>query len=153
MGRLRPELYFERMEREIQSKFDEVWAILERTAQRGEQLEARFNRRMEAAERRMDRADKRMDRADKRMDAAEKRMDAAEKRMDGAEKRMDGAEKRGELADKRIEATRKLVEAGMKIVMRNSAEIKVITKRMDAFLRSARNGHNGGNGHGLKRSR
>jgi histidinol dehydrogenase len=106
------------MEREVQSEFDKVWAILERTAQRGEQAEARFNRRM-----------------------------------DRAEKRMDAAEKRGDLADKRIEATRKLVEAGMKIVMRNSAEIRAIGKRMDAYLRSARNGHNGGNRHGPKRGR
>jgi hypothetical protein len=106
------------MEREVQSKFDEVWAILERTAQRGEQAEARFNRRMDAAE-----------------------------------KRMDAAEKRGDLADKRIEATRKLVEAGMKIVMRNSADIRALTKRMDAYIRSSGNGRNGGNGHGPKRSR
>jgi chromosome segregation ATPase len=120
------------MDREVQSRFDEVWAILERTAQRGEQAEARFNRRMNAAE--------------KRMGAAEKRMDAAEKRMDAAEKRMDRA-------DKQIEATRKLVVTGMKIVMRNSADIKSLGKRMDTFLRSAGNGHNGGNGHGPKRSR
>ena len=106
------------MEREVQSKFTEVWAILERTAQRGEQAEARFNRRM---------------------DAAEKRMDAAEKRMDRA--------------DKQIEATRKLVVAGMKILVQDRAEIKALGKRMDTFLRSAGNGHNGGNGHGPKRSR
>jgi len=106
------------MEREVQSKFDEVWAILERTAQRGEQAEARFNRRM---------------------DAAEKRMDAAEKRMGRA--------------DRQIEATRKLVVAGMKIVMRNSADIKSLGKRMDAYMRSSGNGHNGGNGHHPKRSR
>jgi len=99
------------MDREVRSQFDEVWAILERTAQRGEQAEARFNRRMVAAERCMDRA------------------------------------------DKEIEATRKLVAAGMKIVMRNSADIKSLGKRMDAFLRSAGNGHNGGNGHGPRRSR
>jgi hypothetical protein len=99
------------MDREVRSQFDEVWAILERTAQRGEQAEARFNRRMVAAERRMDRA------------------------------------------DKEIEATRKLVAAGMKILMRNSADIKSLGKRMDAFLRSAGNGHNGGNGHGPRRSR
>ncbi len=99
------------MDREVRSQFDEVWAILERTAQRGEQAEARFNRRMDAAERRMDRA------------------------------------------DKEIEATRKLVVAGMKIVMRNSADIKSLGKRMDAFLRSAGNGHNGGNGRGPRRSR
>jgi histidinol dehydrogenase len=106
------------MEREVQSQFDKVWAILERTAQRGEQAEARFNRRM-----------------------------------DRAEKRLDRAEQRADLADKRIEATRKLVEAGMKIVMRNSTDIKALGKRMDAYIRSTRNGHNGGNGHGPKRSR
>jgi hypothetical protein len=106
------------MEREVQSQFDKVWAILERTAQHGEQAEARFNRRMDAAE-----------------------------------KRMDAAEKRGELADRRIEATRKLVDAGIKIVMRNSADIKALGKRMDAYLRSFGNGRNGGNGHGPKRSR
>jgi len=99
------------MDREVRSQFDEVWAILERTAHRGEQAEARFNRRMDAAEKRMDRA------------------------------------------DKQIEATRKLVVAGMKIGMRNSADIKSLGKRMDAFLRSAGNGHNGGNGHGPRRSR
>jgi histidinol dehydrogenase len=118
MVRLRPELYFEKMEREVQSKFDEVWAILERTALRGEQAEARFNRRM-----------------------------------DRAEKRMDRAEKRVEIAERQIQATRRLVEGGMKIVLRNSADIKALGKRMDAYLRSARNGHNGGNGHGPKRSR
>lgn len=113
------------MEQEVQSQFDSVWAILERTARRGEQAEARFNRRMELAE--------------KRMDAAEKRMDAAEKRMDRA--------------DKQIEATRKLVVAGMKILMQDRAEIKALGKRMDAYLRSAGNGHNGGNGHRPRRSR
>jgi histidinol dehydrogenase len=99
------------MEREVRQEFDKVWAILERTAQRGEEAEIRFNRRM------------------------------------------DRAEKRADLADKRIEATRKLVDAGVKIVMRNSADIKALGKRMDAFLRSTRNGHDGGNGHGPKRSR
>jgi hypothetical protein len=113
------------MDREVQSEFDRVWTILERTARRGEQAEARFNRRM----------------------------DRAEKRMDAAEKRMDAAEKRGDIADKRIEATRKLVEAGMKILMQDRAEIKALGKRMDAYLRSVGNGRNGGNGHGPKRSR
>jgi len=113
------------MEREVQSEFDKVWAILERTAQRGEQAEIRFNRSM----------------------------DRAEKRMDAAEKRMDAAEKRGALADKRIEATRKLVEAGMKILIQDRAEIKALGKRMDAYLRIPGNGRNGGNGHSPKRSR
>lgn len=103
------------MEREVQEKFDAIMTILREMALRGEQAEARFNRRM-----------------------------------DRVEKHMDRAEQRGALADKRIEATRKLVEAGMKIVMRNSADIRTLTKRMDAYLRAARNG---GNGHGPRRSR
>jgi hypothetical protein len=106
------------MDREVRGEFDKVWAILERTAQRGEQAEARFNRRMERAERRMDAAEKRMDRA-----------------------------------DKQIEATRRLVVAGMKILIQDRAEIKALGKRMDAFLRSSGNGHNGGDGHGPKRGR
>jgi hypothetical protein len=36
----------------------------------------------------------------------------------------------------------------MKILMQDRAEIKALGKRMDAYLRSGRNGHNGGNGHG-----
>jgi hypothetical protein len=99
------------VEREVQSKFDEVWAILERTALQGEQAEARFNRRMERAEKRM------------------------------------------EAAERQIQATRKLVEAGMKILIQDRAEIKALGKRMDAFLRGAGNGRNGGNGHGPKRGR
>ena len=43
------------MERGVRQEFDKVWAILERTALRGEQAEARFNRRTDAAEKRMGR--------------------------------------------------------------------------------------------------
>jgi hypothetical protein len=99
------------VEREIQEQFDAIWAILRRTAERSEQAEASFNRRMDRAEKRMD------------------------------------------IAERQIQATRRLVEGGMKIVMRNSADIKAIGKRMDAFLRNMGNGRNGGNGHGPKRSR
>ena len=133
------------MELEVQRQFDQVWAILERTAQRGEEMDARFTRRFELAEKRMDRAEKRMDRAEKRMEKFDRRMELAEQRMDRAEQRMDRA-------DRQIQATRKLVEAGMKIVIRNSADIKALTRRMDASLRAMGNGRNG-DGHGPKRSR
>ena len=126
------------MDPEVQRQFDQVWAILERTAKRGEEMEARFNRRMELAEKRMEKFDQRMDRAEKRMDRAEQRMDRAEQRMDRA--------------DRQIEATRRLVEAGMKFVMRNSADIKALTQRMDAYIRAMGNGGNG-NGHRPRRSR
>jgi len=55
MVRLPPELSCNRMERGVRQEFDKVWAILERTALRGEQAEARFNRRTDAAEKRMGR--------------------------------------------------------------------------------------------------
>jgi len=67
------------MDREVRSEFDRVWAILERTAQRGEQAEARFNRRMDRAEKRMDAADKRMDRADKQIEATRRLVEAGMK--------------------------------------------------------------------------
>lgn len=67
------------MDREVQSKFTEVWAILERTAQRAEQAEARFNRRMDAAEKRMDAAEKRGNLADKRIEATRKLVEAGMK--------------------------------------------------------------------------
>ncbi|SRR5581483_7633722 len=140
------------MDPEVHSQFDRVWEILERTAKRGEEMEARFNRRMELAEKRMEKFDQRMDRAEQRMDRAEKRMDRAEQRMDRAEKRMDRAEQRMDRADRQIEATRRLVEAGMKFVMRNSADIKALTQRMDAYIRAMGNGRNG-NGHRPRRSR
>lgn len=60
------------MEREVQEQFDAVWAILERTAQRGEQAEARFNRRMELAEKRGDLADKRIEATRKLVEAGMK---------------------------------------------------------------------------------
>src|SRR5512135_1284398 len=67
------------MEREVQSEFDRVWAILERTARRGEQAEARFNRRMDAAEKRMDAAEKRGNLADKRIEATRRLVEAGMK--------------------------------------------------------------------------
>lgn len=120
------------MEREFQKQYERLWASFKQAEKRTEQTEASFNRRM---------------------DRAEKRMDRAEKRMEQFDRRMELVEKRGELADKRIEATRKLVEAGMKILIRDRAEIRALGKRMDAYLRSAGNGRNGGNGHGPERGR
>src|ERR1700674_3746230 len=67
------------MEPEVQSKFDEIRAILERTARHGEQAEARFNRRMDRAEKRMDRAEQRADLADKRIEATRKLVEAGMK--------------------------------------------------------------------------
>jgi DNA repair exonuclease SbcCD ATPase subunit len=122
------------------SEYDKILSLLHAMAERENQIELRFNRRM--------------DRAEKRMDQAEKRMDQAEKRMDQAEKRMDRAEERMEKFDRRLEATRKLVEAGIKFVVRmeqrHHAEmegiresIRELNKSQKAFLDSLRKSGNG----------
>jgi predicted nucleic acid-binding Zn-ribbon protein len=115
------------------SEYDKILSLLHAMAERENQIELRFNRRM---------------------DRAEKRMDQAEKRMDQAEKRMDRAEERMEKFDRRLEATRKLVEAGIKFVVRmeqrHHAEmegiresIRELNKSQKAFLDSLRKSGNG----------
>jgi DNA repair exonuclease SbcCD ATPase subunit len=115
------------------SEYDKILSLLHAMAERENQIELRFNRRM---------------------DRAEKRMDQAEKRMDRAEERMDRAEERMEKFDRRLEATRKLVEAGIKFVVRmeqrHHAEmegiresIRELNKSQKAFLDSLRKSGNG----------
>ena len=92
---------------------------------------------------------------ERRYQLIEERAAAAEARcnryMERVDARLDRAEARMAKYDIKFEATRKLVEGGMKIVMRNSAEIKALGKRMDEYIRSLRNGHRG-NGHRHKPS-
>lgn len=111
---------------EPEERFARIEALLHAMAERENQMEIRFNRRM--------------DRADARMDRAEERMDRAEERM--------------KVFDKRLEATRKLVQAGMKIVVQNgihikamSADIREMKKTQQAFIDSLRR-----SGNGFKRS-
>ena len=122
-GRL---LYCGVMDPKVRTEIDEIWSLLHAMAERENQMEIRFNRRMERAEQRMDRADQRMDRADQRM----------------------------EKFDRRLEATRKLVEAGMKLLLqlgqRQKAmeaefrqSIRELNKSQKAFLDSLRRGGNG----------
>ena len=125
------------MHPEVEKRFQRIEALLHAMAERENQMEARFNRQMDAAM-------KRMDRADERMDAAMKRM----------EERIARAEERMEKFDRRLEATRKLVEGGMKFILRmeqrNEAEheklresIRELNKSQKAFLDSLRKGGNG----------
>ena len=105
-------------------RFQRIEALLHAMAERENQIEIRFNRRM--------------DRSEARIQLAMNRMDKAEKRM--------------ELSDKRLEATRKLVVAGIKMVTDiarrqkvNESEIRELRKSQQAFLDSLRRGN--GNGH------
>lgn len=110
------------MEREVRERFERIEALLHAMAERGNQMEIRFNQRMEGAEQRMERAEQRMERAEQRM----------------------------EKFDLRLEATRKLVEAGMKIVVRIEERhlaleetVRELAKSQKAFLDSLRKGGNG----------
>jgi DNA repair exonuclease SbcCD ATPase subunit len=131
------------MEREVRERYERMEALLRAGIERGNQMDARFNERMDRAEKRMELADKRMDRVDKRMDRAEQRMDRSEQRLERAEHRT-------EIFDCRLETTRKLVEAGMKIMVRMGQRqqavedaIRELTKSQKAFLDSLRKGGNG----------
>jgi len=124
------------MEREVRERFERIEALLRAGVERGNQMHAQFNERME--------------RAEKRTERAEKRMELSEKRMEHAEQRTEHAEQRMEKFDRRLEAMRRLVEAGMKIVTRMGQRqqameeaIRDLAKSQKAFLDSLRKGGNG----------
>src|SRR5690348_5546497 len=115
-------IYCGGMEREVRERFERIESLLHAMAERENQLEIRFNHRMDRAEQRMDRAEQRMDRAEQRM----------------------------EKSDRRLEATRKLVEAGIKLVIHmgqrqkaTEAELKQLAKSQKAFIDALRRGGNG----------
>ena len=110
------------MEPEVEARFQRIEALLQAGAERGNQMEMRFNRRMDRAEQRMDRAEQRMDRAEKRMELAEQRM---------------------EKFDRRLEATRRVVETGMKLMVRLNATVNKLAESQKAMLNSMRTGGNG----------
>jgi exonuclease VII small subunit len=117
------------MEREVRERFERIEALLRAGVERGNQMHAQFNERMERAE---------------------KRMELSEKRMEHAEQRMEHAEQRMEKFDRRLEAMRRLVETGMKIVTRMGQRqqameeaIRDLAKSQKAFLDSLRKGGNG----------
>lgn len=108
-------------------RFQRIESLLHAMAERENQMELRFNRRMDRAEARMDRAEERMDRAEA----------ASAKRM--------------ELFDKRLEATRRLVQGGMKMVIEigrrqkeNQVEIRELRKSQQAYFDSLRRGNGNG---------
>jgi hypothetical protein len=126
---------------QVEQQIKDIWAILHAMAERENQMEIRFNRKLEASERKRE--------ADQH--AMNERMDRAEARMDKAEARMDKAEARMQKVDRQIEATAKLVRQGMRIVLdlgerqKTAVEIRELAKAQKAYLDSMRRGN--GNGH------
>jgi hypothetical protein len=111
-----------------EAKFERIEALLHATAERGNQMELRFNRRMDRAEQRMDKFDRRM----------EERWEKADQRMDKF--------------DRKLEATHKLVQYGMKLLVQlgeqqkqTKAELRELAKAQKAWLDSIRGGN--GNAH------
>jgi hypothetical protein len=122
---------------QVEQQITEIWAILHAIAERENQMEIRFNKRMEAADRKRE-ADQRA--MNERMDRAEARMHKAEARMG----KMDG----------QILATYKLVRQGMKMLVELGAaqkemkqEIRELVKAQKAYLDSMRRGNGNGRRH------
>jgi len=92
------------MKMQVEQQIKEIWAILHAMAERENQMEIRFNKKLEAVERKRE--------ADQR--AMNERMDRAEARMDKT--------------DRQILATYKLVRQGMKMLV----ELGTAQKEMKA---------------------
>jgi len=122
---------------QVEQQITEIWAILHAIAERENQMEIRFNKRMEAADRKRE--------ADQR---------AMNERMDRAEARMHKAEARIGKMDGQILATYKLVRQGMKMLVELGAaqkemkqEIRELVKAQKAYLDSMRRGNGNGRRH------
>jgi hypothetical protein len=118
-----------------EAKFERIEALLHATAERGNQMELRFNQRMDRVEQRMDREDRRRELAHRRW---ESRMGKVDERMGDFERKLG--------------ATQKLVQYGMKLLVQigeqqkqTKAELRELAKAQKAWLDSMRGGN--GNGH------
>ena len=100
---------------EPEERFARIEALLHAMAERENQMEIRFNHRMEQSDRRMERLEKRSEEAEKRM----------------------------EKFDLRLEATRQLVRAGVKMVMKLGKQHAELEKSLQAFVDSMKKGGNG----------
>jgi DNA repair exonuclease SbcCD ATPase subunit len=120
---------------EPEERFQRIEALLHAMAERENQMEILFNRRMEAF--------------DRRMEAAEERMEKFEERMEQMDQKW----------DKRFEATRKLVHEGIKFVQRRDEQrdakfaalvqtVDKLAKTQQTLIDSLRLG---GNGNGRRR--
>ena len=108
------------MSPETQKMIGEIWATLHAMAERENQIEQRFDRRMEKIEQSFDR----------RMEKIERTHQLAMERLDRY--------------DRSLEGIRKLLIVGAKTMIKMQAETRELKKAQKAFLESFRNG--GGNG-------
>jgi predicted nucleic acid-binding Zn-ribbon protein len=121
---------------EVEARFARIEALLHAGVERGNQMEIRFNRRMDRAEKRMERAEQRMEKFDQRTEKFEQRMEKFEQRMEKFELVM-------EKFDRRLEATRKVVETGMRLMVRLNVTVNKLAESQKAMMDSLRTGGNG----------
>lgn len=110
------------MEREVEERFERMESLLHAGFVRGNEMEARFNRRMDRAEQRMDKLDQRMERAEQRMEKFDRRLEAMSKLMQLGIRRM------------------VRLEEGQKAL---TADVRELAKLQKLFLDSLRRGGNG----------
>jgi len=67
------------MEREVRERFERIEALLRAGAERGNQMHAQFNERMDRSEQRLERAEQRMEVFDRRLEAMRKLVEAGMK--------------------------------------------------------------------------
>jgi DNA-directed RNA polymerase sigma subunit (sigma70/sigma32) len=67
------------MEREVRERFERIEALLRAGVERGNQMHAQFNERMELSEKRLERAEQRMEIFDRRLEAMRKLVEAGMK--------------------------------------------------------------------------
>lgn len=124
-----------------EKQIEEIWSVLRAMTVRENEIEKRFNERMDRAEAKSTREH---EKAMKRMDRHEEKMRLAQEK----------ADERMVKFDQRLEATRKLVEGGMKLVMEmrrqqiaDRAEVRRMQKNWDAYFASLRHPRNGNSRH------
>ena len=117
------------MEPDVEKRFERIEALLHAMAGRENQMEIRFNQRMEQAAQRMDRAEQRMDRAEQRMEKFDRQLKATHKIVQVGMKLMVRLEERQKATDIKIEAL--------------TASVREIAKSQKALLDSLRRGGNG----------
>jgi len=150
------------MEPPVEERFEEIRALLRAGAERANEMDIRFNERMDRAARESkaaaERAGREHQEAMQRMDREhqeamerierehQKEMQRIDRRMEAFDRRQERWERRQVVYDRRLEATRKLVEAGIKMVVDMRRSHKALEASQKAFLDSLRRGGNG-NGH------
>ena len=124
------------MDPQVEARFQRMEAILHAMAERGNQMEARWEKQHQRDTRKHEQAMARIAKAEARMDRAEARADDF---------------------DRKLDAIRKMIAHGMRILVKfesGMADLRVemdeLAKMHKAFLRNQGNGHgngkNGGNG-------